>query len=158
MLEPGHRAPDFVRLDHRGQVIDTALLRQKGPLVVFFYPKDFTPGCTREACLFRDAYEEFCSESVSVIGISSDSDESHARFAQRYQLPFALISDQKHELARAFGVRRPFGIFGNRRVTFVIDQEGTVRAAIHAELSMEAHLQGVRRAIGELLKKPAATQ
>lgn len=155
MLAPGDRAPDFVRPDHLGNTLDTAALRGSGPLVVYFYPRDFTPGCTREACLFRDAFDELRGVSATVIGLSVDDDDSHRRFAERYRLPFALVSDPDRALARAFGILRPFGVLGARRVTFVIDRAGIVRAALHSELSMSAHLDGVRSTLAALDRSPA---
>ncbi|MFO0711836.1 MAG: peroxiredoxin [Sandaracinus sp.] len=150
MLEPGERAPDFVRHDHRGQTVDTAAARAKGPLVVYFYPRDFTPGCTREACLFRDAFDDLHGKGATIVGISVDDDASHARFAERYRLPFSLVSDPDRALARQFQIMRAFGLLGSRRVTFVIDREGKVHTALHAELSMGAHLEGVQRALAAL--------
>lgn len=155
MLRPGDRAPEFVRRDHRGQTVDTAALRAKGPLVIYFYPRDFTPGCTKEACLFRDAFDELGGASATVVGISVDDDASHARFAERYRLPFALVSDADRALAASFGITRAFGLLGARRVTFVIDREGVIRSALHAELSMDAHLEGVRAALAELERSAA---
>lgn len=145
MLKPGDRAPDFVRTDHLGQTLDTQALRERGPLVIYFYPRDFTPGCTKEACLFRDAFDELNGAgSATIVGISVDDDASHKRFAERYRLPFSLVSDPDRALAKQFGITRAFGFLGARRVTFVIDRQGIVREALHAELSMSAHLEGVR--------------
>jgi peroxiredoxin Q/BCP len=150
MIKPSERAPDFVRPDHRGKTIDTAALRASGPLVVYFYPRDFTPGCTKEACLFRDAFDDLSGVGATIVGISVDDDASHARFAERYRLPFSLVSDPDRALAKAFGITRAFGLLGARRVTFVIDSGGVVHTALHSELSMTAHLEGVRSALRAL--------
>lgn len=147
MLTAGDRAPDFVRHDHKGQTLDTAKLREAGPLVVYFYPRDFTPGCTKEACLFRDAFDELSGSRATIVGISVDDDASHAKFAARYRLPFSLVADPDRDLAKRFGIVRAFGLLGARRVTFVIDRDGTIRTALHAELSMDAHLEGVRKSL-----------
>ena len=154
MIKPSERAPDFVRPDHRGKTIDTAALRASGPLVVYFYPRDFTPGCTKEACLFRDAFDDLSGVGATIVGISVDDDASHARFAERYHLPFSLVSDPDRALAKAFGITRAFGL-GARRVTFVIDSAGVVHTALHSELSMTAHLDGVRSALAALAARAA---
>ncbi|MBN8615501.1 MAG: peroxiredoxin [Deltaproteobacteria bacterium] len=150
MLAVGDRAPDFVRHDHKGRTLDTAKLREEGPLVVYFYPRDFTPGCTKEACLFRDAFDELSGSRATIIGVSVDDDASHAKFAERYRLPFSLVADPDRDLAKRFGIMRAFGLLGARRVTFVIDRDGRVKSALHAELSMDAHLTGVRESLASL--------
>ncbi|GAB4204383.1 MAG: peroxiredoxin [Sandaracinaceae bacterium] len=139
--------------DHRGNPIDTDVLRARGPVVVYFYPKDFTPGCTQEACLFRDAFADLDGRGASLIGVSSDDDASHVRFAERYGLPFSLVSDPDHAHAKAFDAMRILGLFGARRITYVIDRDGIIRAALHHELSMRAHVEGVERAIAELVPR-----
>lgn len=150
MLAAGDRAPDFVRNDHKGVTLDTAKLREAGPVVVYFYPRDFTPGCTKEACLFRDAFDDLKGSRATIIGISVDDDASHAKFAERYKLPFSLVADPDRDLAKRFGIMRAFGFLGARRVTFVIDRDGTIRTALHAELSMSAHLEGVQKTLAGL--------
>jgi peroxiredoxin Q/BCP len=152
MLKPRDRAPDFVRADHRGQTIDTAALRAIGPIVVYFYPRDFTLGCTKEACLFRDAFDDLHGSGATIVGISVDDDASHARFAERYRLPFSLVSDPDRALAKSFGITRGFGLLGARRVTFVIDRDGSVHTALHSETSMSAHVDAVRAALGVLAR------
>ncbi len=157
MLHVGQKAPSFKKIDHRGEPVDTDALRLRGPLVIYFYPRDFTPGCTREACLFRDAFADLDGRGATIIGISVDDDASHAEFAKRYQLQFPLVSDPDRAIAKQFGVLRPLGILGARRVTFVVDREGVIRAALHHELSMDAHLEGVQRALATLTSpQPAA--
>lgn len=154
MLSPRERAPDFVRPDHLGRTIDTAALRAAGPLVVYFYPRDFTGGCTREACLFRDAFDELAGLGASIVGLSVDDDDSHRRFAERYRLPFSLVSDPDRALARQYGIVRAGGLLGAWRVTFVIDRDGTIRETLHSELSMSAHVKGVRDALAALGARP----
>lgn len=150
MLDAGDRAPDFSRHDHRGQLVDTAALRAEGPLVVYFYPRDFTGGCTREACMFRDAFDELVGLGATIVGLSVDDDDSHRRFAERYRLPFSLVSDPDRAIAKQYGVVRAGGLLGAWRVTFVIDRDGTIREALHSEISMSAHVKGVRAALDRL--------
>jgi peroxiredoxin Q/BCP len=156
MLQVGQSAPALRAHDHRGLPVDTDELRKRGPVVVYFYPRDFTPGCTREACMFRDAFSDLEGLGASIVGVSVDDDASHARFAAQYALPFALVSDPDHAIAKEFGAMRILGLLGARRITYVIDRDGIVRAALHHELSMSAHVDGVRRAIAELTRLPAA--
>ena len=154
MLTLGTRAPSLNAADHRGKELRTDELLGKGPLVVYFYPKDFTPGCTREACMFRDAYAELDGHGATIIGVSMDDDASHTRFAERYQLPFSLVADPKFAIAREWGVARPLGL-GAWRVTYVMDQRGVIRGAFHHELSMSKHVTEVRELL-EQLKAAAA--
>lgn len=98
------------------------------PLVLYFYPRDGTPGCTREACAFRDAWSRYTEAGVQIVGVSTDDVESHAEFAEEHQIPFPLLADEESELAEAFGVRRHFGMAS--RVTFLLDGEGVVRGVI----------------------------
>ncbi len=137
VLAPGTVAPDRALRDQTGQVRTLASFRGK-PLVVYFYPKDATPGCTREACAFRDAYDRYGDAGVQIVGVSTDDVQSHAEFAEEHRLPFPLLADTEGELTRAFGVRKHLGMAS--RVTFVLDAEGVVRAVfrdvdpgVHAE-------------------------
>jgi len=123
----------------------------KKPLVVFFYPKDDTPGCTIESCGFRDAYQDFVAAGAEVIGISADPVESHRRFQEKHRLPFILASDLDRGVARAYQVPGgPFGIAG--RVTFVIDKNGIVRDAFVSRFRVRRH---VSRAL-DLVRRLAA--
>jgi peroxiredoxin Q/BCP len=110
------------------------------PVVLFFYPKDDTPGCTKEACAFRDDYEEFGKLDAEVIGISSDSVESHRRFASKHDLPFTLLSDERGKVRKLYGVQNSFGLFPGR-VTYVIDEEGMVRHIFSSQLGVERHVE-----------------
>lgn len=153
MLAVGTRAPNLDAVDHRGKPVRSVDALAKGPLVVYFYPKDFTPGCTREACMFRDAYADLDGQDATIVGISMDDDASHNRFAERYQLPFGLVADPKFAIARAWGVARPLGL-GAWRVTYVVDREGIIRGAFHHEISMSKHVSEVKDLLGQL--RPAA--
>ncbi|NCY03934.1 MAG: peroxiredoxin, partial [Planctomycetia bacterium] len=119
----GDVAPRFTATLQDGSTFDSASLLGKKSLVLFFYPKDNTPVCTQQACAFRDAYEQFARADVEVVGVSSDSPESHRRFAAKHRLPFPIISDADSSLRKLFGVPRALGIFPGR-VTYVIDREG----------------------------------
>jgi len=149
-------APSFELTASDGRKISSEGLRGQKNLVLYFYPADFTPVCTKETCGFRDAYQELSGQDTEVVGVSVDSTESHARFAEKYNVPFPLVSDEDQELARKFGVNQGLlgklhGLMGNtRRVTFVIDKTGTIAAIFAAELSASAHLDGAREAVARL--------
>jgi peroxiredoxin Q/BCP len=116
------------------------------PVVLFFYPKDDTPGCAREACAFRDDYEEFGKLDAEVVGISSDSVDSHRRFAAKHDLPFTLLSDEGGKVRRLYGVPNSFGLFPGR-VTYVIDEEGVVRHIFSSQLAVERHVEEALKAL-----------
>ena len=122
----GDVIPDFIAKDTNGNDFDSKKIVGQKPLVLYFYPKDNTPGCTAQACSFRDQYEDFKDLGAEVIGISSDSITSHQKFAQQYKLPFILLSDQDKKIRNLFGV--PTGMFGliPGRVTYVTDKKGVV--------------------------------
>jgi peroxiredoxin Q/BCP len=147
--KPGDRAPDFSARSSDGRDIRLSDYRGAKRVVLFFYPKDFTPGCTAEACSFRDAYDELVAKDTEVLGVSLDSDTSHAEFASRHRLPFPLLSDPEGRIARQYGalggLQALLGVA--KRITFVIDREGIVRAVIHHELRVGRHLQEVRAAL-----------
>lgn len=123
-LPLGTQAPDFVLNDADGQAFRLADHLGSQPVVLFFYPKDFTPGCTAEACSFRDSYEDFVDAGALVVGISSDSVRMHRNFAARLRLPFRLLSDPKGEVSRLYGVRKRFLNLLPGRETFVLDPAG----------------------------------
>ena len=130
MLEVGNKAPDFELEDGEGRVVSLADLRGRR-VVLYFYPKDNTPGCTRQACAFASAYEGFRELDVTVIGVSRDSADSHRRFASKYGLPFILLSDPERKAIEAYGVwreKKNYGkvSFGVVRTTFIIDAEGNI--------------------------------
>lgn len=149
MLEVGKKAPDFQATDQRGRRFSLSEATSGGPVVVYFYPRDFTPVCTQQACLFRDAYEDLTGVASEIVGVSLDGDESHGRFAERHGLPFPLVADQDKSIARAFGVLQLFGLF-TKRVTFVIDRDMVVRGVFHHELSAQKHVDQVRDLLREL--------
>jgi peroxiredoxin Q/BCP len=116
------------------------------PVVLFFYPKDETPGCTKQARAFRDGYEEFGKLDAEVIGISSDSVESHKGFAEEHSLPFLLLSDEGGAVRKLYGVPSTFGLFPGR-VTYVVDAEGIVRHVFSSQLGVEKHVEEAREAL-----------
>ncbi|MEX0671150.1 MAG: peroxiredoxin [Pirellulales bacterium] len=135
----GDRVPDFTAVLQDGTTFDSSSVVGKKWLVLFFYPKDNTPVCTKEACAFRDSYARFVDAGAEVIGVSSDSAASHARFAAKHRLPFPIIADSDRSLRRLFGVPNTLAIFPGR-VTYVIDREGIVRLAHSAMLASDEHV------------------
>lgn len=140
VLKVGDKIPHFTAKDTNGNVFDSALQLEKKPAVIYFYPKDDTPGCTTQACTFRDQYQDFKDLGAEVIGVSGDSMESHQKFAQKYKLPFTLLSDHDKKLRNLFGV--PTALFGliPGRVTYVIDNKGIIRL-IFDNLSGKIHIE-----------------
>lgn len=123
-LAVGSPAPDFSATAHDGTEIKISALQGK-PVVVYFYPKDETPGCTKEACAFRDAWNDLTATGVVLVGISMDTLESHKKFAEHHKLPFHLVSDEKGEIAKAYGVPHTLGYV--KRQTFVIGPDGKLK-------------------------------
>ncbi len=126
-LGVGDKVPDFLAKDSKGNDFHSLSVVGKKPVVFYFYPKDNTPGCTAQACSFRDQYEDFKDLGAEVVGISSDSIVSHEKFSQKYQLPFMLLSDDDKKLRNLFGVKPSlFGLIPGR-VTYVVDKKGIIR-------------------------------
>jgi thioredoxin-dependent peroxiredoxin len=144
-LKVGDSAPDFNLMDERGFPSRLKDFLGKKMVVLYFYPKDFTPGCTKEACSFRDDYRAFEEKGAVVIGVSIDSVESHAKFSKRYELPFALLSDSRKEVAKQYGVLGMGGVLA-KRVTFIINKEGKI-AAVFPKVDVKNHSQKVLKAI-----------
>lgn len=152
-VHEGASAPDFSLLADDGSTVTLASLRG-APAVLYFYPKDDTPGCTVEACEFRDQFPRFVDNGVRVIGISPDSVKSHVKFKNKYNLPFTLLADEEHRMAESYGVWKEKSMFGRRymgveRTTFVLDAEGRV-AKIFAKVSAEGHAAEVEQAVQTL--------
>ena len=146
MLKPGARAPDFTLTDEDGHPQSLAGLVDAGPLILYFYPADFTPGCTREACGLRDLHSRIVASGLNVVGISPQSPESHRRFRKAHDLPFTLLSDEDKAVIRAYGVDGPLG-FGVRRATFLIDPGRRISDAVRADFMIGRHPAFVERAI-----------
>src|SRR5690242_248615 len=135
----GDRAPDFTLPDQTGKSIRLSDLLSEQAVVLYFYPKDETQGCTAEACAFRDSYEVFKEAGAEVIGVSSDSVESHEQFAKRHRLPFILLSDAGGAVRKRYGVPSTLGLLPGR-VTYVIDKQGVVRYIFNSLLGAEKHV------------------
>ncbi len=135
----GDLAPDFTLPTQSGEQVSLSSFRGKKAVVLYFYPRDYTPGCTAEACAFRDSYEVFKDAGAEVIGVSSDSEESHKRFGASYHLPFLLVSDKKSALRKRYGVSSVMGLLPGR-VTYIIDKEGIIRHIFTAQFAAEKHV------------------
>jgi thioredoxin-dependent peroxiredoxin len=143
----GDAAPDFTLRSQSGEQVSLRdFVGRKKAVVLFFYPKDDTPGCTKEACSFRDAYEQFEKLEAEVIGISSDSVRSHQRFVEGHGLPFVLLGDEGSEVRKLYGVPDTLGHFPGR-VTYVIDEEGVVRHVFSSQLGVIKHVEEALRAL-----------
>ena len=152
-IEPGKKAPDFTLPADDGGKVKLSSLRGK-PLVLYFYPKDDTPGCTKEACSFRDRKDELAKLGVAVLGVSADSVESHERFRDKFQLNFPLLADPDHKVAEKYGAWREKVRFGKKsmgiqRSTFVIDAEGVLRK-VWKSVQVDGHDAQVLAAVEEL--------
>lgn len=133
--------------DQHGNLVNFGDFITKHPLVIYFYPKDDTPGCTREACGFRDQFEVFQEAGAKIFGISADSPKSHLKFVERYRLPFSLLSDQEKKVQKQFGVSSSlFGLLPGR-VTFIIDREGIIRKVFNSQFQASKHVEEAVRVI-----------
>jgi peroxiredoxin Q/BCP len=151
-LSVGQKAPEFDVVSSAGKALKLSELKGKKNVVLYFYPGDFTPICTKETCGFRDMYADLASRDTEVIGVSVDSNESHEKFAAEYKLDFALVSDGNRQLAKAYGATSFLGnILGKTaRMTFVIDKSGQIAGIFQGELSASKHVDGVRALIQKL--------
>lgn len=151
-LKVGDKLPVFKAKDADGNDFDSLKFVGKKPLAIYFYPKDNTPGCTAEACSFRDQFEDFKDLGAEIIGISSDSVLSHQKFAKQYRLPFILLSDEDKKIRNLFGV--PAGLFGliPGRVTYVVDKNGIIKLIFNSSLMATKHISKALEVIKELTK------
>ena len=145
----GEELPPIVLLDQQGQEYDVHKHRGFRNLVLFFYPKDNTPVCTKEACGFRDQYEQFASNDTVVIGISRDGVDSHAAFADKHNLNFTILTDPKGETAKRLKLPKRLGVLPTR-TTLIVDKQGIVRHVVDALFNAEAHVQGALNTVREL--------
>jgi peroxiredoxin Q/BCP len=152
MLGSEQKAPEFTLPDQDSNDVSLTSLLRDGPAILYFYPADFTPGCTREACSIRDLHREISHAGFTVAGISPQGPESHRRFREKYQLPFTLLSDETKEVIKMFGVNGPLG-FWVQRVTFLIDQNRYIKGRIKAHFSIDQHEAFIRKAI-EIARLP----
>jgi len=152
-LEVGDRAPAFKLKNQDGEIISLSDLKGK-PVVLYFYPKDDTSGCTKEACNFRDEFPKFGKLNAEIIGISADSVDSHKKFADKYKLPFNLLADEKKEIVEKYGVWKEKNMYGRKymgieRTTFIIDANGKI-SKIFPKVKVDGHNQEVMDALKEL--------
>jgi peroxiredoxin Q/BCP len=147
-VEVRSAAPNFTLPSQTGEMVSLRDFIGSKPVVLFFYPKDDTPGCTRQVCTFRDEYEGFRKLDAEVIGVSSDSVKSHRHFAAKYDLPFTLLSDEGGKVRKLFGASNTFGLFPGR-VTYVIDEEGIVRHIFTSQFGVEKHVEEALKALAK---------
>jgi thioredoxin-dependent peroxiredoxin len=150
VVEEGKAAPDFELTSDEGEKVKLSDFRGK-PVVLYFYPKDDTPGCTKQACALRDGYAEFLNRGAVILGVSPDDEASHVKFKNKYQLPFTLLADPEHEASEAYGVwgERTFAgrkYMGITRSTFVIDSDGNVTKAMRG-VKPDTHAEKVLAAL-----------
>ena len=146
MLKTGSKAPEFVLENDRGGETSLSELLQEGPLVLYFYPADFTPGCTKEACSIRDIHNDIQAVGLQVVGISPQDIESHISFRDKHELPFILLSDPDKAVIRMYDVDGPFGV-GVRRATFLINQDGTIQDSVLADVRIGLHTDFIENAV-----------
>ena len=146
MVEVGKPAPDFTLADQNGKPVTLSKLKG-APVVLYFYPKDDTPGCTNEACSFRDAFADFKKAGATILGVSPDGSESHAKFAKKFSLPFSLLADTGNKVCEAYGVWKEKNMYGRKymgveRTTVVIDPKGVVRK-VFPKVKVDGHSAAV---------------
>ena len=151
-LSVGDKAPDFDVTSSNGKRIKLSDLAGKKNVVLYFYPGDFTPVCTKETCGFRDMHEDLASKETEIIGVFVVSDESHRNFAEEYKVPFELVSDEEKKIAKLYGATGFLrDLIGKaKRKTFVIGKDGRIAAILESELRASKHLDGVRDALSKL--------
>ena len=150
MVEEGSQAPDFELKSDAGETVKLSQFRGR-PVVLYFYPRDDTPGCTKEACAFRDSYDEYLAQDAVILGVSRDGEESHRKFKEKYDLPFTLLSDPDHEVAEVYGVWAEKSMYGRKsmgivRSTFVIAPDGTIARAMRG-IKVPGHSDKVLEAL-----------
>lgn len=145
----GDTAPDFSLPAQNGETVNLRDFRGKSAVVLYFYPKDDTPGCTAESCAFRDRYEVFKNAGAEVIGVSGDSNQSHQQFAAKYNLPFILLSDKGDKVRKEYGATAAFGLLPGR-VTYVIDQQGVVQYVFDSMFNFQGHVEEALKKLQQL--------
>jgi peroxiredoxin Q/BCP len=146
MLKSGTKAPQFELPDQDGRPRSLKSLLADGALILYFYPADFTPGCTKEACSFRDLHQDLLRAGLRIVGVSPQDTDSHLRFAEQHGLNFTLLSDPDKTVVKAYDVDGPLG-FGVRRGTYLIARDGTINDSVLADLRIGAHEEFVRNAV-----------
>lgn len=153
MLKIGQTAPDFKLKDQSGSSVRLAELVTRGDLILYFYPADFSPACTAEACTFRDSYEGIEEVGAQIVGVSPQSVASHGRFTRSFNIPFPLLSDPRKQVIRAFGVDGPMG-FGVRRVTYLIDEDRVIQNRVVSDILINSHAKLINQTIRERQTEP----
>ena len=138
-MKVGDKAPDFTLFSQTGENVTLSQIIGKKNIVLYFYPKDESKGCTRQACEFRDKYEVFTDLGAEVIGLSSDDIKSHESFAKKYNLPFILLSDNENKVRKLYDVKSTFGVIPGR-VTFVIDKKGIIKSIFSSQFNFKKHI------------------
>jgi peroxiredoxin Q/BCP len=146
-------APPFESISDTGEKFSLSDLRGKSNVVLYFYPKDFTMGCTKEACSFRDNWDHVSSLGATVVGISSDDPETHAKFKKEHSLQFTLVSDQNNAIRKLYGVE---GRFIPSRITFVIDKGGKIRSIYNSQLNVTKHVEKTLESLNGISREAAA--
>jgi peroxiredoxin Q/BCP len=146
MLEVGARAPEFLLNNNEASETSLSDLLQAGPLILYFYPSDFTPGCTKEACNIRDIHNDIQSVGLQVVGISPQDEDSHRRFREEHKLPFVLLSDPDKVAIKMYDVDGPFGV-GVRRATYLISQDRKIQDAMMADVRIGRHKAFIEKAV-----------
>lgn len=152
MLKEGDQAPAFATKNQKGEVVDSDSLRGSR-VVLYFYPKDNTPGCTKEACSLRDSFSVFTEKGIRIFGVSNDDEKSHTKFIDKYNLPFDLLADTDKSLVEAYGVYGEKSLYGRKymginRMTFLIDEHGKIVKIFH-KVKVDQHADEVLAAFGE---------
>jgi thioredoxin-dependent peroxiredoxin len=145
MLAIGSRAPEFTLPDQEDRNVSLTTLLNQGPLILYFYPADFTPGCTREACMLRDLHEGILKVGLVVAGVSPQGPERHREFREKYKLPFTLLCEVEKFVIKMYDVNGPLGL-GVRRATYLIDQSRQIRGAVLADFRISQHEDFIRKA------------
>ncbi len=146
MLAVGTRAPEFTLPDQDGRDVSLTSLLNEGPLILFFYPADFTPGCTREVCMVRNLFQDLVKRGLSAAGVSPQGPASHHAFRAKYNLPFPLLADEDKSVIKMYEVNGPLG-FGVRRATYLVDPARVIRDAVLADFRIERHEQLIQRSL-----------
>jgi len=146
MLKKGDIVEDFSLPDESGELVALSELLSSGPLILYFYPADFTPICTAEACSIRDIHEEILSVDIKVVGISPQDSSTHAKFKSRYNIPFPLLFDKSKKVIRAFGVDGILGI-GVRRATYLINENSVIENRVVSDLFVSSHMKFIEQVI-----------
>jgi peroxiredoxin Q/BCP len=146
MLKPGSKAPEFILPDENGEEVLLTDILETGPIVLYFYPADFTPGCTKEACSIRDMHDDILSVGLRVIGVSPQDAASHRKFKEKHSLPFTLLCDPDKVAIKMYDVDGPFGV-GVRRATYLITQGAKIQDAIQADVMIGRHADFIEKAV-----------